>query len=162
MWIFVSSISNIWCFRKDDTRNQRGKKTLQSSCCSVAQFCPTLCNPMDCSIPGFPVLHCLLELAQTHVHWVSDAVQLAKHLVLCHPLLLPSIFPSIRVFSSESALRIRWPKYWSSRSMKFTTHPKSLKFRRPLDINFMPSAVDQRNTDQKSQLFPPPSSPKTS
>ena len=51
--------------------------------------------------------------AQTHVHWVSDAF---NHLILCHPLLLPSIFPSIRVFSNESALHIRWPKYWNSSS----------------------------------------------
>ena len=60
---------------------------------------------------SFPVLHQLLEFAQTHVHWVSEAIQ---HLVLCCPFIsLPSIFPSIRVFSSESALRIRWPKYCS-------------------------------------------------
>ena len=50
---------------------------------SVAQFCPTLCDPMDCSTPGFPVHHQLLELTQTHVHQVSDAIQ---HLILCHPL----------------------------------------------------------------------------
>ena len=60
---------------------------------------------------GFPVLHCLLEFAQTHVHWVGDAIQPS------HPmppfLLLPSIFPSIRVFSNELALYIRWAKYWS-------------------------------------------------
>ena len=66
---------------------------------------------MDCSTPGFPVLHYLLEFAQTHVHLVSDAIQPS------HPLppllLLPSVFPSIRVFSNESALCIRWPKYWS-------------------------------------------------
>ena len=65
---------------------------------------------MDCSTPGFPVHHQLPELAQTHVHRVMPS----NHLILCHPLLLPpSIFPSIRVFSSESALRIRGPKYWS-------------------------------------------------
>ena len=69
------------------------------------------CNPMDCSTPGFPVHHQLLELAQTHVHHVGDAIH---HLILCCPLLLlPSIFPSIRVFPNESVLRIRWPKYWS-------------------------------------------------
>ena len=80
-------------------------------CCSVAQSCPTLCNPMDCDTFGSSVLHYLLEFAQTHVHWVGDAIQ-PSHLLL--PLLfLPSIFPSIRVFSNESALRIRWPKYWS-------------------------------------------------
>ena len=77
---------------------------------SVAQSCLIVCDPVDCSAPGFPVLHLFWEFAQTHVHWVSDAIQLS------HPhrlLLLPSIFPSIRVFSSESALHIRWPKFWS-------------------------------------------------
>ena len=79
--------------------------------CSVAKLCPYLCNPMVCSTPEFPVHHQLLELTQTHVHRVSDAIQ---YLILCCPLLLPpSIFPSIRDFSNESVLRIRWPKYWS-------------------------------------------------
>ena len=146
---------------------------LNLSCCSVARLCPTLCDPMDCSMPVFPVFHCLLEFAQTLVHWVNDAIQPshvlsyllfmtvmmwffssvqllshvrlfatsetaarqaslsitnfrsllkfmsiesvmpANHLILCHPLLLPSIFPSIRAFSNESALCIRWPKDWS-------------------------------------------------
>ena len=71
---------------------------------------PALCDPMICSMPGFPVLHYLLELAQSHVHWDGDAIY---HLILCHPLLLPSIFPSIRVFSSQSVLRIKWPSYWN-------------------------------------------------
>ena len=84
----------------------------EGCCCSVDKSCLTLCNPMDCSTPGFPVLHHLLELAQTHVNGVGDAIQ--PYHVLCHLLLLlPSIFSSIRVFSSESALPIRWPKYWS-------------------------------------------------
>ena len=65
---------------------------------------------MNCSTPGFPVLHYLLELAQIHVHWVNDAIQL---LFCCPLLLLPSIFPSIIVFSNELALHIRWPKYWN-------------------------------------------------
>ena len=66
---------------------------------------------MDCSTPDFPILHQLLELVQTHVHRVGDAIH---HLIFCCPLLLlPSIFPSIRVFSNESALCIRWPKCWS-------------------------------------------------
>ena len=77
----------------------------------IPQSCPTLCNPMDCSTPGFPVLHHLPELAQTHVHWVGDAIQ--PSCPLLSPLLLPPILPSIRVFSSELALHIRWPKYWS-------------------------------------------------
>ena len=79
----------------------------------VTQSCPTLCDPRDCSTPGFPVLHQLPELAETHVQLVGDAIQpshpLKKKAVL--PL-LPSIFPSIRVFSNESVLHIRWPKYW--------------------------------------------------
>ena len=78
---------------------------------SVTQSCPTLCDPMDCSTPCFPVHHQLPELAQTHVHRVSMP---SNHLILCHPLLLPpSIFPNIRVFSNESVLHFRWPKYWS-------------------------------------------------
>ena len=79
-------------------------------CCSVTKSCPTPCNRMNCHMPGFPVLHCLSELARTHAHWVSDTI---NHLILCHPLLLPSIFPSIMVFSNELALHMRWPKYCS-------------------------------------------------
>ena len=79
--------------------------------CSIAQSCLNLCNSMDCSTPSLPDLHHHPEFAQTHVHWVDDAI---KHLIICsYLLLLPSIFPSIRVSSSESALCIRWPKYWS-------------------------------------------------
>ena len=85
----------------------------------VTKSCPTLCNPMGCSMPGFPVLHYLLEFVQTHVHWVQPS----NHLILCHPLfLLPSIFLSNRVFSSETALGIRWPKYWS---FSFSISPSS-------------------------------------
>ena len=70
---------------------------------------------MSCSTPGLPVHHQLAEPTQTHVHWVEHpTIQPSNHLILCHPLLLlPSVFPSIRVVSNESALRIRWPKYWS-------------------------------------------------
>ena len=76
----------------------------------VAQLCPNLCDPMNHSTPGFPVHHQLLESTQTHVHRVSDA---NKHLILCSSLLaLPPTPPSIRVFSNESTLRMRWPKYW--------------------------------------------------
>ena len=66
---------------------------------------------MDCSTSGFPVRHQLLEPAQTHVHRVDDAIQPSHP--LSFPFLPPSIFPSIRVFSNESVLHIRWPKYWS-------------------------------------------------
>ena len=78
---------------------------------SVAQSCPTLCDPMDCSTPGLPVRHWLPEVTQTHAHGFSDAFQPSHPLLSL--LLLPSIFPSIRVFSNESTLCIRWPKYWS-------------------------------------------------
>ena len=77
---------------------------------SVTHSCLTLCNPMDYSMPGLPVHHQLPKLAQNHVHWVGDAIQPPHPLSL---LLLPSTFPSITVFSNESALRIRRPKYWS-------------------------------------------------
>ena len=88
--------------------------------CSVTKSCLTLCDPMDRSTLGFPVLHYLLEFAQTHIHWASDAIQ---PFILCHPLfLLLSIFPSIRIFSSKLALRTRCPKYWS---FSFSISPSS-------------------------------------
>ena len=77
---------------------------------SVTQSCPTPCDPMNCSTPGLRVHHQLPEFTQTHVHRVGDAIQPS------HPLSSPSppapIPPSIRVFSNESTLCIRWPKYW--------------------------------------------------
>ena len=82
-------------------------------CWSVFKSCLTLYDPMDCSKPGFLVLHCLLEFAQTHVHWVSDVIQLS------HPLLPP--FPPALILSQHQglfqwlALGITWPKYWSFR-----------------------------------------------
>ena len=87
---------------------------------SVTQSCPTRCHSMHYTTPGFPVHHQFLELAQTHVHWVRFAI---NHVILCCPLLLlPQILPSIRVFSSESVLCIRWPKYWS---FSFSISPSS-------------------------------------
>ena len=79
---------------------------------SVAQLCPTLCNPMDCSMPGLPVHHQLPEFTETRVHWVGDVIQ-PSHPLCCPLLFLPSVFPSIRVFANESALRIKRPKYCS-------------------------------------------------
>ena len=78
---------------------------------SVAQSCLTLCYPTNRSTPGLPVHHQLPEFTQTHVHRVSDAIQPSHP--LSSPLLLPPIPPSIRVFSNESTLPMRWPKYWS-------------------------------------------------
>ena len=94
--------------------------TLGTLFCSVAKLCPTLCNPMYGRMPVFPVLHYLPEFPQTHVHWVSDAIQPS------HPLPPPSppalTLPQIKVFSSEKALHIKWPKYWS---FSFTISPSS-------------------------------------
>ena len=101
-------------------------QTVQFS--SVAQSCPILCNPMNRNTPGLSVHHQLPEPTQTHVHCVSDA----KHLILCRPLfLLPSSFPSIRVFSRDSALAIRWPKYWSFifNISPSSEHPGLISFR---------------------------------
>ena len=89
--------------------NMHSTENVQFS--SVAQSCSTLCDPMNCSMPGLPVYHQLPEFTQTHVHRVSAAIQPS------HPLspllLLPPIPPNIRVFSNESTLHMRWPKYWS-------------------------------------------------
>ena len=80
-------------------------------CCSVAQSCLTLSDFTDCSMRGCPVLHYLREFAQL---MFVESMMPSNHLILCHSfLLLPSIFPRIRVFSNELALRIKWPKYWS-------------------------------------------------
>ena len=92
---------------------------------SVSQLCPTLWDPMNRSMLGLPVHHQLLEFTQTHVHRVGDAI-------LCHSLLLlPPIPPSIRVFSNESTLHMRWPKYWSfSFSISPSNeHPGLISFR---------------------------------
>ena len=77
----------------------------------VAKSCPTLCNPMDCSMPGFPVVHCLLEFAWTHVHWVGDAIQSS------HSLLSP-LPPALSLSQHQGlfkwvSLCIRWPNYWN-------------------------------------------------
>ena len=114
------------------TTANRDKKCLfdwSAQFSSVTQSCPILCDPMNCSTPGLPVHHQPPESTQTHVHWVDDAIQ-PSH--LCHPLLLlPSIFPSIRVFSNESPLHIRWTKYWSfSFSISPSNdHPGLISFR---------------------------------
>ena len=86
---------------------------------SVAQSCPTLCNPMNCSTPGLSVHHQLLEFKLTSFEWVMPS----SHLILCRPLLLlPPTPPSIKVFSNESTLCMRWPKYWS---LSFSISPSN-------------------------------------
>ena len=96
-----------------DSDDPKGYGLLSSSVQfnSVTLSCPILCDPMNCSMPGLPVHHQLPEFTQTHVHRVHDAIKPSHPLSAL--LLLPSIFPSIRVFSNESVLHIRWPKYWS-------------------------------------------------
>ena len=96
---------------------------------SVTQSCPTLCDPMNGSTPSLPVHHQLPEFTQTHVH---ELVMPSSHLILCCPLLLlPPIPPSIRVFSNESTLHMRWPKYWSFsfRISPSKEHPGLISFR---------------------------------
>ena len=89
-------------------------------CCSVAQSCPTLCDPVDCSAPGLPVPHHLLEFAQSSCslhRWYCLAISSSWCLLLLH-----SVFPSIRDFSSESSVCFRWPKYWN---FSFSISPSS-------------------------------------
>ena len=92
---------------------------LHFSSVQSTKSCLTLCDPMNCSMPGFPVHHQLLELKLMSI----ESVMPSNHLILCHSLLLlPSIFPSIRVFSNDSVLHIRWPKYWS---LNFSINPSN-------------------------------------
>ena len=96
---------------------------------SVTQSCLTACDPMNCSTPGLPVHHHLPESTQ---FMSMESVMPSRHLILCRPLLLlPPIPPSITVFSNESTLRMRWPKYWSfSFSISpFKEHPGLISFR---------------------------------
>ena len=89
--------------------------------CSVAKSCLTLCDPMNCSMPGFPVFHYLLSSLRL---LSIESMMPSNHLILCHPLLLlPSIFPSIRGFSSDPVLCIKWSMYWS---FSFSTGPSNV------------------------------------
>ena len=92
-----------WGHKELDTTEH----THQFQFSSVAQLCPTLCNPVNHSMPSLPVHHQLLEFTRL---MSIESVMPSSHLILCRPVLL---LPSIRVFSNESALHIRWPKYWS-------------------------------------------------
>ena len=123
---------------------------------SVAQSHLTLCDPMNRSTPGLPVHHQLLEFTQTHIHRVSDAIQPS------HPLLslflLPPIPPSIRVFSNESTLHMRWPKYWSFRFSISPSkeHPGLISFRMDwLDLLAVQRTLKSlsNTTVQKHQFF---------
>ena len=105
--------------------HEKKSKFQSVSVSSVTQSCLTLCNPMNYSMPGLPVRHQLLE-------FTLESVMPSNHLILCHPLLLlPPICPNFRVFSNESILRIKWPKYWSfSISISPSNeHPGLISFR---------------------------------
>ena len=91
-------------------------------CCSASKSRPTLCYPMDCTIPDFHVLLHLLKFAETHVYWVSDAIQPPYPLSSPSPPAFDLFSINIRVFSSESAHCIRWPEYWS---FSFSISPTS-------------------------------------
>ena len=131
------------------------EERLQSS--SVAQSCPTLCDPINRSTPGLPVHHQLPGFTQTHVHRVGDAI--SSHLILCRPLfLLPPIPPSIRVFSSESTLRMRWPKYcsFSFSISPSKEHPELISFRMDwldlLAVQGTPKSLLQHHSSKASIL----------
>ena len=131
-WDFVAIVSRWWC--------------------SVAQSCLTLCHLMDCSTPGFPVLHYLPQFTQTHVHWVDDAIQ-PSHAVTS----FSSIFPIIRVFSSESALDIRWAKNWS---FSFRISPSNeysglISFRKGQSVPGHKSIQNGNNSQRTHKLASP-------
>ena len=121
---------------------------------SVAQLCPTLCDPMNCSTPGLPVHHQLPEFTQTHVHRVSDSIQPS------HPLSSPSP-PAFnlslhQVFSSESVLLIRWPQFWSFSISPSSEYSGPISFKIDwfdlLAVQGL-SRVFSNTTVQKHQIF---------
>ena len=122
---------------------------------SVTQSYLTLCNPMSCSMPGHPVHHQLLEFTQTHVYRVGDVTQPSHPLL--SPLLLPPIPPSIRVFSNESTLHMRWPKYWnfSFRISPSNEHPGLISFRMDCWMSLKSKGLSRvfNTTVQKHQFF---------
>ena len=104
----MKACQSVWVLTHVSNLHRGFKETVYFS---VAQSCLTLYDPLDCSTPGFPVLHHLLDLLRL---MSIELVMPSNHLILCHPLLLlPSIFPSIRVFSNELVPPNRWPKYWN-------------------------------------------------
>ena len=116
---------------------------------SVAQLCPTLCDPMNHSTPGLPVHHQLPESTQP---LSIESVMPPNHLILCCPfLLLPPIPPSIRVFSNESTLRMRWPKYWSCSFSIIPSkeHPGLISFR----MDWLDLLAVQGLTESKSEII---------
>ena len=112
---------------------------------------------MNCSTLGFPILHYLSKFAQTYVHWVGHPSHLSNHLILYHPVFfLPSIFPSIRVFSNDLALCIRWPKFWSFSISRSNEYSGLISFRIDwfdlLAVQWTLKSLP-RTTVQKHQFF---------
>ena len=149
----------VWSVDSSPTELRRNPVKLPISSAqfsSVAQSCPILCDPMNRSMPGLPVHHQLPEFTQTHA---IELVMPSNHLILCCPLLLlPSIFPSIRVFSNESVLCIRWPKYWSFsfNISPSSEHPGLISFRMDwLDLLAVQGTLKSlsNTTVQKHQFF---------
>ena len=120
---------------------------------SVTQSCLTLCDPVNHSTPGLPVHHQLPEFSHTQS---IESVMPSSHLTLCRPLLLlPPIPPSIKVFSNESTLHVRWPKYWcfSFSIISSKEHPGLISFRRDwLDLLAVQGTLSN-TTVQKHQFF---------
>ena len=116
----VHGVAKSWTWLSDFTFTFMKYK---STFFDVVQFlsCPTLCNPMDCSMPGFPVIHCLLKFAQTHVHWVDDAIQPFRPLPPPFSSCSQS-FPVSGSFTMSRLFTIRWPKHWS---FNFSISPSS-------------------------------------
>ena len=122
MWLEGTSVSSLQShssFQKHSSLLLWNRKSSMNFCCSVTQFCPTHCDPIDCNTPGFPIHHHLPELAQTHFHWVNDAIQPS------HPVSSPS--PAFDLSQhqgvlNESVLHIRWPNY---QSFSFNISPSS-------------------------------------
>jgi len=121
----------------------------------VAQLCPSLCDPMNCSTPGLPVHQQLPEFTKL---MTIESVMPSNHVIFCRPLfLLPSVFPSIRVFSNESALRVRWPKYWSFsfNISPSNEQPELISFRRTGWISLQSKGLSRvfSNTTVQKHLF---------
>ena len=117
------------CRNANQSHNEISPHACQNQFSSVTQSSLTLCEPMNCSTPGLPVYHQLPVLTQTKSF---EPVMPSNHLILCHPyLLMPSIFPTIRVFSNKSGLPIRRPKYWNFRFniRPSNEHPGLISFR---------------------------------
>ena len=135
-----------------------GKPHPRSCCCSVAQSCPTLCDPMDYSTPGFPVLHQLLELARAHVHWVGDAIQPSHPVILFSPCL--QSFPASRSFQMSQLFASGGQSLWASASASVL--PLNIQGWFPLGLTgwiFLQSKglsrVFSNTTVQKHQFFIP-------